>query len=401
MRPHALRVLILSLLAMPNAFAEDCLDPGRPLLDAETEVVDFYLKEAGASLERAVDSFACSGAVKPETAARYFRAAGMLQMLKEDNEAATSAFATARALAPDAWYDDFGDEARQLFDAADVREGEGTLVLRNLSKQDRVFIDGALSDVPHKVSPGIHLVQVTGSEGTAYYARVAEVADGEKAEIAVPDQGGEVPIAPSPQPAVKPDPQPDDPEGPWAAIVGAGGFGGDAQTVDSPGTFLGDEKSAGAVVGVASFGNVPVSNGIGVQWNAALPVQLPNPLVQAAVGPSIQLGSLAVSAGAGVTALSVVEGKKRRTTLAILPHLGAIWTKQALDVGGTLGWIPWSTTARIHTGYAVADFGPAALRIGAEAGLARGGFQENKPGNRKLTTSNWRAGLQLGLVFGS
>ncbi len=181
----------LTLYGSP-AHAGGCEDPKKTMLDAENEIVSFFLADAEKSLDATVRALSCSSKATDDFAARLMRAKGMLLFLRADSDGAGERFAAARTLDPDGWNPDFGVKAKELFDAATPVQGASSpLKLRNLGRNDWVAVDGMEVASPFKVEPGFHLIQVGDADGPSRFAQVLGVGVDEPIELTVPE-----PLAP-------------------------------------------------------------------------------------------------------------------------------------------------------------------------------------------------------------
>ncbi len=379
----------------------------RLVSDAESETVSFYLAEAATSLKKAVDALGCSEHASAEQVARLFLIDGMVAHFQKDDAEARISFAVARELAPELWNHDFGEKARAIYESAESAEGAPTrLVFHNLGGADQVRVDGRVQGRSVRVEPGRHLLQV--GPGPARFARVLDIPPGAVVEINLPeivpeyDADNAVVTRTTRSRPILPEHSGGEPRG-WVAAVLTGGFGGSGQTIRRPGTFLDDDSSAGAVVGAATFGSLPIVGPVGVQWDVGAPVQLPTAHPEVQGGLSASLGAVSMLGGVAVQSITVVEGGEKRSFLAMQPQIGALYLGPdvPLDVSAMLGWSPSTTQARARAGYSLVPMGPVALRIGADLAWYQAHLIEENPGARRATAGVWRAAGQVGLAWRS
>jgi hypothetical protein len=198
-------MLLLGLLTV--ALADDCPDPAVTLGRAESDALSFFLADAEAGLAATLEAWSCGPAASPEHLGRFLRIKGLLAMYADDPEAASRAFAASKGIGG-TFHDDYGADARALWDSAESPEGEpATLQLKGLRDGEQLWVDGLPSEPT--AAPGLHLLQVAPGDGEL--ARFARLFDAQPAAELLVAVSGEVPV---PAPVPEPEPEPEDPEEP-------------------------------------------------------------------------------------------------------------------------------------------------------------------------------------------
>lgn len=164
-----------------------CQEPAAQVDTALRLVRSLDLKGARTHLSMAEEALGCSAPATPEVLARMWMVEGFHAVLSGNPSAASDPFAAAARLAPSVWVDDFGDEMRAAWDAAQALEnkGEASLLLApSLSNAWRVYVDGAqTTSSPVVVAPGLHAVQVAAKDAPASFARVVLLSVGESTSL--------------------------------------------------------------------------------------------------------------------------------------------------------------------------------------------------------------------------
>lgn len=181
-----------------------CPDPGVALQRAENDALNYYLADAQAGLQAAVDAWGCSAPVESGPLGRYLAIRGLLAHFDNDDDRARRAFAASRAQGT-AFPSDYGEVVQALWDAAEAPEGDpAPLQLKGVNDDDRVWLDGQPSE--GLVPQGLHLFQV-GDGDTARFARLLDVTSDQPLVVAVPVVPRPGPV-PAPAPAADPAPAP-------------------------------------------------------------------------------------------------------------------------------------------------------------------------------------------------
>lgn len=186
--------MLTSLLLLLSSAWADCPGAELAVRRAEEDALSYFLADANLGLDEAARAFGCQP-VERSLLVRYWLAKGLVWQLQGD-ERATVALATARALDPDQFTDDFGDELRALWaDTAPAPTSPALPIrMRGLAKDDEVLVDLQPVD-PVTSPPGLHLVQVRRA-GTIVFGRII---------VAEPDSSltlslAEVPVSAGPTP---------------------------------------------------------------------------------------------------------------------------------------------------------------------------------------------------------
>lgn len=160
-------------------------DPGVRLDEALVALKAFDVGAAKTSLQQAEADFGCSSRVTRPLLARHLVVDGLFWFVQGDPTSAQTSFASAKALDPSVWIDDFGAETRAVYDQAQVQPGAGGLVSENpVGPGFSVAVDGESVKLPADVPAGLHLVQVLDSEDHAWFAQLALIGPGETVQIA-------------------------------------------------------------------------------------------------------------------------------------------------------------------------------------------------------------------------
>jgi len=178
-------IALLFLFTSARAVEPACPDPLAELGSAENDIVSFFLSDAETSLAEAVDAFGCSRLATAEDVARLLLAKGMILRFQEDLAGAERAFASARAVSPETYNEDYGDEVKAVWASSPSLDGKPALVaIRNLGAVERLWLDGTESAAPLKVAPGLHLLQA-GAE-VPRFARLLDVAAADELTVTLP-----------------------------------------------------------------------------------------------------------------------------------------------------------------------------------------------------------------------
>ncbi len=180
-----------------------CTEPASALMSAAQEFANQGLVYASQNLNDFVEGTQCSAQLTPELAAHYFQVKGAVLQAKGDLSDAQQAFASAKAIAPDAWYSDGlgfeGTPWKKAFDGAPAIEGGGAQIAignpANLGRTEWVAVDGTIVAAPYHITPGLHLVQVGEAGQSARYAREID---------AVPDKALNLDLNSAVEPALPP-----------------------------------------------------------------------------------------------------------------------------------------------------------------------------------------------------
>lgn len=165
-----------------SGLAWACPDVAEASEAALRAVDDLYVAEALAHLDRAWEGFGCGPAATPEVLSRFWQAEGAAYLLQGDPERAAASLAAAARVAPDAFHEPLGPEARALFVA--TPGAPGLLLLEGLARGERARVDG--QPYAPEQAAGMHLVQVGPLPKAARYARFVEVTAGGRAVVELP-----------------------------------------------------------------------------------------------------------------------------------------------------------------------------------------------------------------------
>lgn len=172
------------LVAHQPALAQ-CGDPAALLTSAENDIVSFFLADAERTLDEAVEAFGCSTLAEPVELARLFQARGMVRVLRDEDGAPE--LAASRALAPELWNADYGEQSRALWSEAQL-DGQGTLEVKGLPKGHGLAVDGQVVGDQRSFAVGPHLLQVLEGE-RPYYARTVSLGPDAPVVVSIPASG--------------------------------------------------------------------------------------------------------------------------------------------------------------------------------------------------------------------
>jgi hypothetical protein len=184
----------------------------------------------------------------------------------------------------------------------------------------------------------------------------------------------------------------------------AGGFGNEAQALDSPGSYLDAGHDPGGTVGIASAGTV-VPGAVGGFWDVAVPLELGVGLhADAYAGAAFALGPLAIVAGGGVSTVGLTAGDRRELEVVGQPHVGVDvgvplgGVALALGAGG--GAIPGAAHALAHVG--IEDAGDASVGWfgGVDLAWAHATFAQQSTVPRDVGLTRLTVGVRAGIRFG-
>ena len=176
------------------AFASDCPDPVSLVQRAESDTAALYLADALHELDAAVDGLACSPLATPELVSRMWRVHGWIAMLQGREERALEYFGASRALTPDAWTSDLGEEARAVWASTEPPGGTVEVTVRDLALQDLLGLDGTIVEGEVLSIPsGPHLQQIGELPDASRYARQFRLPDGTATSLYAPPRAGTSP----------------------------------------------------------------------------------------------------------------------------------------------------------------------------------------------------------------
>jgi hypothetical protein len=173
--------------------------------------------------------------------------------------------------------------------------------------------------------------------------------------------------------------------------------------VGNPDDLIPEVGGKGVLVGAGSYGVYMPAGPIGLFWDLAGPFRLDEvPGLEAFVGPSIQLGPMALQPGVGAVTVGIHDADGTQASILPQPHLGALFVRDLsdslkLDIGLGSGWAPSGFHAKARWGLR----GGAGLgwNGGLELSSVTGRFEE-QGSNRRATATAWRVGLRGGVSFG-
>jgi len=178
-------IALFSFFTSARAAEPACPDPVAELGSAENDIVSFFLSDAETSLSETVDAFGCSRPATAEDVARLLLAKGMILRFQEDLAGAERAFASARAVSPETYNEDYGDEVKGAWASAASLDGKPARVaIRNLGAAERLWLDGTEASAPLEVAPGLHLLQA-GAE-VPRFARLLDVTAADELTVTLP-----------------------------------------------------------------------------------------------------------------------------------------------------------------------------------------------------------------------
>ena len=173
------------LLLVPNSSWAECADVEAAISSAEQDLVSFYLSDAQHSLEEAIEGIGCGSApVAPVQLSRYWQAQAMVWAFQDESDPRIDeAWAASKLGDPTHFNEDYGDKARQAWEAAKPEvEHFSELSLRGAEEGAKVWVDGQLID-GLQVPLGFHILQV-GTESPSF-ARALHI-QGESLTVALP-----------------------------------------------------------------------------------------------------------------------------------------------------------------------------------------------------------------------
>ncbi|MBX2797120.1 MAG: hypothetical protein KTR31_05615 [Myxococcales bacterium] len=167
---------------------------------AATALVEADLERTRTTLAQLDAALTCGAVVDPEVLGRTWLVQGALDYFEGDASGARRAFHAAARVAPGSWYEDFGSQLRDVYEAASPPPDDAPLGILSLDPRPInhvAAVDGRThTDFPMQLEPGLHVVQVGPSSDNVFFGRQVLVVEGEQVVATGLREAGTVP-APS------------------------------------------------------------------------------------------------------------------------------------------------------------------------------------------------------------